>query len=889
VSLDETRLAALLSDRYRIEREVGRGGMARVFLAEDLKHARRVAIKVLHPELGAVLGADRFLTEIRTTAQLHHPNILPLFDSGEAGGLVFYVMPYVEGESLRDRLTREGQLGVSDAIRVASEVADALDHAHKHGVIHRDVKPENILLQDGHALVADFGIAIAVRHAAGDRITQTGISLGTPQYMSPEQAAAERQLDGKSDQYSLASVVYEMLAGEPPFTGPSSPAVISRMMTEPPQDLARRRTGVPEPIATAVHRALEKVPGDRYPTVAAFADALRSEGAVATRTTASRASATRGRVRSALWVGGGVAAGAAAMWIVAASRSRATAAPAEYRHWTVTLDDSMPLTIDPGTYGIAARPFDISPNGRAVVYESPAPAGKRLIVVNLLTGASSIVRGAQPAFEPRFSPDGNAVAAALGDSALVRFGLADGSIARIVSKDAGTGTVALPDFLWHPNGRLYVNGGCIVVPASGGKMSVSQSPACNTTWVGAHAAIIPDNPRWMLIDIAGRVGVISTDEHPEFRPLSAPRRGDSSVAIRGSEPRFVAPGYLTYVSGNTIYAAPFDARALRVTAEPKPVLGGVRREQSGAAQFAISNDGTIVWASGADGGLGRFVWVDAGGRVVDTLRFIAPAEVGSFALSADGRRLAYNTLASDGSSTLMVATLASQVIETIPLTGRVDPMRWFDHDSRLAVADYRLDGTIRGGIVSIDRQPAILDTTQSYVDSNDGTLRCYSSFYGDHNPPPARIVRLVAPHDSLVAPASGLDCQFSPDGHYALWRSVAEDGPLVATRTDSLPIARQVRVGPPEGEARWSPDGKSIGWRDAARWMKVSAPGPSLVAPSDPRVMFTGNYLQAYASWTWAPDGRFLLLAGEQPRQRTRLEVITNFGAYVREQVGRSP
>src|SRR4029078_13367663 len=218
-----------LADRYRIERELGAGGMATVYLAHDLRHDRDVAIKVLHSDLGAALGAERFLSEIRTTARLQHPHIPPLLDSGDAGGLLYYVMPVVTGETLRARLERERQLPIGEVVRIASEVASALDYAHRQAVIHRDIKPENILLHDGHALVADFGIALAVTSAGGGRLTQTGLSLGTPQYMSPEQATGEREIDARSDQYSLAAVTYEMLASEPPHTGNTMTAIIARM------------------------------------------------------------------------------------------------------------------------------------------------------------------------------------------------------------------------------------------------------------------------------------------------------------------------------------------------------------------------------------------------------------------------------------------------------------------------------------------------------------------------------------------------------------------------------------------------------------------------------------------------------------------------------------
>ena len=272
------RLSASLSDRYRIERELGQGGMATVYLARDLKHDRQVAIKVLRPELAAVIGADRFLSEIKTTANLQHPHILSLFDSGAIDGTVFYVMPFVDGESLRDRLTREKQLPIADAVRIATETADALEYAHQHGVIHRDIKPENILLHGGHALVADFGIALAASKTGGARMTETGMSLGTPQYMSPEQAMGERELDARTDVYALGCTTYEMLTGEPPFTGPTAQAIVAKVMTAEPVDAATLRKSIPPHVADAVHTAMQKLPADRFATAQALADALRSAG-----------------------------------------------------------------------------------------------------------------------------------------------------------------------------------------------------------------------------------------------------------------------------------------------------------------------------------------------------------------------------------------------------------------------------------------------------------------------------------------------------------------------------------------------------------------------------------------------------------------------------------
>src|SRR5512145_1474823 len=269
------QLTSGLSDRYAIEGEIGRGGMATVYLARDVKHERRVALKVLNPELGAVLGTERFLAEIKVTANLQHPNLLPLFDSGEADGLLFYVMPFVEGESLRARLDREKQLPIDEAIRIAVAVANALDYAHAHHVIHRDLKPENILLQAGQPVVADFGIALAVSKAGGNRVTQTGLSLGTPQYMSPEQATGDRIIDARSDIYSLGAVLYEMLTGEPPHTGSTVQAIIARVLTDRARSVRATRDMVPENVDAAIQRALAKLPADRFATAKEFADALQ--------------------------------------------------------------------------------------------------------------------------------------------------------------------------------------------------------------------------------------------------------------------------------------------------------------------------------------------------------------------------------------------------------------------------------------------------------------------------------------------------------------------------------------------------------------------------------------------------------------------------------------
>src|SRR5712691_1580084 len=272
------RLRAGLADRYRVERELARGRTAVVFLAQDLRHDRSVAIKVLHPELAAAVGAERFLREIQLAARLQHPHIVALHDSGETDGLLYFVMPYVEGESLRDRLEREPQLPVPEALRVAGDVAQALTYAHALGVVHRDIKPENILLENGHALVADFGIARAISAAGSERLTETGIALGTPAYMSPEQGAEDGVVDGRSDVYALACVIYEMFTGTPPFTGPTAQAILARHAVDPVAPIRTVRETVPPGVERAVLKALAKVPADRYRGATEFAQALAERG-----------------------------------------------------------------------------------------------------------------------------------------------------------------------------------------------------------------------------------------------------------------------------------------------------------------------------------------------------------------------------------------------------------------------------------------------------------------------------------------------------------------------------------------------------------------------------------------------------------------------------------
>ena len=387
-----------LGQAYTIERELGRGGMATVFLARDHKHDRLVALKVLDPELGAVLGGERFLSEIRVTANLQHPNLLPLFDSGSADGFLYYVMPYVEGETLRHRLERERQLPVDEALRIATAIAGALDYAHGHGVIHRDLKPENILLQHGQPVVADFGIALAVKEAGGNRLTQTGLSLGTPQYMSPEQATGDRGIDARSDVYSLAAVLYEMLAGEPPVTGASAQSMIAKLMTENPTHLRVLRSTVSPELDAAVAKALSKTPADRFGSAGEFARALSVKHTTEPMYAAAQSAPATRRSRRPMLIG--VAAVVVAAGGVYAYRGRS--AP---RASVAALGPRTQLT----TSGSVLVP-SISPDGKQLAYitkHCDSGSCKYSVIEQDVGGSTTriVLDGATSGYGLEWSPD----------------------------------------------------------------------------------------------------------------------------------------------------------------------------------------------------------------------------------------------------------------------------------------------------------------------------------------------------------------------------------------------------------------------------------------------------------------------------------------------------
>ncbi|MGH6952527.1 MAG: protein kinase domain-containing protein, partial [Vitreimonas sp.] len=527
------RLNATIGDRYRVERELGRGGMATVYLARDLRHDRRVALKVLKPELGAVLGVERFLSEIRVTANLQHPNLLPLFDSGETDGLLYYVMPLVEGESLRSRLEREKQLPVEEAVRIASAIANALDHAHAQGVIHRDLKPENILLQSGQPVVADFGIALAVSNAGGMRVTQTGLSLGTPQYMSPEQATGDRAIDGRSDIYSLAALTYEMLAGEPPHTGTTAQAIIARVLTEQPRSVRVARPSVPEHVDIAVTRALAKLPADRWASAAQFADALQGRLAVERSTMAALGAgrpARRARFKDPVVVGALLLA-----LLGTAYGARARRTPSEGSDSAIRFE----LTFPEGEGLATASQLAISPDGKSLVYIGLTATGERTLFLRDLTQLSArALRGAEGGTQPFFSPDGEWVGF-IRATEISKVNLTTGSVIRLAR-----GNGPLLGVAWGANDVIVASIGprLHTLPASGGE------PKPLTQLDSAGGEIVQRGPR-----------VISDGETVLFQSWRGPS-GESKIGIASlttGETRYLdianaAP--IGVIEGNLIYA-----------------------------------------------------------------------------------------------------------------------------------------------------------------------------------------------------------------------------------------------------------------------------------------------------------------------------------------------
>ena len=630
-----SRLSNVLAERYRLESEIGAGGMATVYLGQDLRHDRMVAVKVLRPELAAVIGAERFLAEIKLTANLQHPHILPLFDSGEADSFLFYVMPFIEGESLRDRLRREKQLPVADAVRIATEVASALDYAHRHGVVHRDIKPENVLLHDGRALVADFGIALAASKAGGSRMTETGMSLGTPHYMSPEQAMGEREITGRSDVYSLGAMLYEMLTGDPPFTGSTAQAVVARVVTESPRPLHPQRHTIPAHVEAAVLRALEKLPADRFATAAQFAEALGDSGRTLARTQVRAAAAAPGPWRRNFWAAAAVAlvflAVGAWGWVRALAGLRQRAA------WQyVSLPDSAVLTT-------TTPAMALSPDGASLVFRGDRQTG-RLWIKRRGALDPGPIAGTERALNPVFSPDGEWIAF-VADGHLKKMRVAGGATATLADSVAG----GFGGAAWLDDGTLvYVTPslqGLRRVSAVGGASTVALSEAA----IGGGGGIGMPNP------LPGARGVLfaycdATCLRSSLHVLDLHTGKEKRLLDDMIEAWYLPTGHLLYVRRDGVaLVAPFDLRELEIRGPAVPVLEGVQFNASGGfAQLVWSASGSLVYVLGTGASPENTIVRVSRAGAVTPFDTVWHGEFNAFAMSPDGHRLAVSVQGSNG-------------------------------------------------------------------------------------------------------------------------------------------------------------------------------------------------------------------------------------------------
>ncbi|HEY6108185.1 MAG TPA: protein kinase [Gemmatimonadales bacterium] len=882
-------LATALADRYRIERELGAGGMATVYLAHDLKHDRKVAVKVLRPELAAVIGAERFLSEIKTTANLQHPHVLPLFDSGAADSFLFYVMPFIEGESLRDRLTREKQLPISDAVRVTTEVAGALDYAHRHGVIHRDIKPENILLHDGRALVADFGIALAASKAGGTRMTETGMSLGTPTYMSPEQAMGEREITARSDVYALACVLYELLTGDPPFTGSTAQAIVARVLTETPRSITAQRHTIPPHVEAAVLTALEKLPADRFASAAEFAAALASPSYTRSRD-ASRAavsSAARWWRRAALGAATAlVVCAALAVWALRRS-GRAPATPV--RHWNIVLPDSTPLDFfAPSLFGEGQPALAIARDGTRIAYVVRYGGTTSLYFRQLDEAVSHPLAGTDGASQPFFSPDGEWIGFFAGGE-LKKVAVAGGTPLTITRAEAPRGAT------WTTDGRVifsdFATPGISFVSASGGNRSQLPGPQRNSAgppesrptlfWPsllpGEQWVLGSSNERrlvlWSLKD--GRGLVLGVNG---LVPLES---SDTANLLVGSYPRYVRCGHLLYLVGNTLMALPFDPEHLRVLGPPAPVIQELRRESWDAAgQYDIAADGTLLFARGADASKSVPVWVDHTGRVTDTLP-VPPGDYFNIFASNNGKRIELSSYQHSGEQTASILDVDRGLTQTLHVADFVTFASWWpdgEHASLYLGPSAALERGItwRVPISGTGNRDSLLGPGWMVRDvSRD--LRYLSVLrFGDSSG--VWLASADGKQRQFIYP-NGWWSVFSPDSRWLAFPSNEGLKISAVPPTGSLQTVAPASADEPE----WSPHGDELYYRDGKRWMVMAVSTRGGLTVGRPRLLFEGRYLNVWSkSYDVGPDGRFLLLLGPPEETVGHLDVVTGFFAELR-------
>ena len=867
------RLTAALADRYRVERELGAGGMATVYLAHDLKHDRDVAIKVLHPDLAAALGGERFLSEIKTTAKLQHPHILPLLDSGSADGLLFYVMPYIAGETLRTRLQRERQLPIDDALRIAREVADALGAAHAIGIIHRDIKPENILLQGGHALVADFGIALAVQQASGARMTQTGLSLGTPQYMSPEQAMGEKSLDLRSDIYALGAVTYEMLAGEPPFTGPNVQAIVAKVLSSEPEPVTTIRKAVPAHVAAAVHTAIEKLPADRYASAAEFVAALGDPNTMRTTTrTGARASASQSQPwrRVAL---ASMAVALAMIVFVAWSSTRTVIAtgPTEY---DVGLPDTAGLFVAAGTR------FVVSPAGDFVVYPATTNGRPELWFRSLLDGTTRRIEGTDDAWQPTLSSDGTQLAFARGRGTdwTVEVMPLGGGRSTVLSQTSGA-----PHLEWLADGRI------LAIEADGNRARRIDPGGGTPSVLPLRYCILPStlpDPNALLCGGGGAKYAYRIDVRDASREERMRADESDTSLVFGSHFRVLDDRYLVYMSkGGDLLAAPIDLANDRVGRSVRMATGLGLRDYEGGGTYAISASGTLVYALGANHAVGNLVRKSP--TSFDTL-LVGREAFMLFSVSPEGHRLAAVVDVLDGQE-LRVYDLRTGKYAVWAHHPKIDQPVWSPDGEMIAFsvrsADFESNVVFVGALDAAGVAERVFSATgfSGFAWLPDGRL--FGGDWGSQLGLAAHLYRKPVTIDTLVGDASYI--RPSPDGRWIAYNG-ADLNSLWIERLPRDGKRYQVHAGSGTEDAFWLTSSELVfklydagGRFDRVTIVQSAAPVTNRRFWIDtPRMLDTPGQSSALT-----PDGRLVYVQGDEEVPARYLRVIPNWVAKMKRAV----